>query len=265
MYIFAYMAKRKGRRKGRKKVRRITVGPAATGIAVAVLLALVCLPLIRNRVNERGAAVPEGSFSFVVDISHHQKTVIWDSLAVMTDAKGRTVRSPKKAVRIRQPDYVVMKASEGEKYRDECFAERWEQAAGSGFRRGAYHYFLAGKDPVRQAQNFAQTVGQLSFRDMAPVLDVEEKAASMGRKEFNDRVLLCLQETERLFGRKPIVYAPDSFINDIFDERISEGYDLWVARYSDEKPLCGNWTYWQFTDKAVIYGVEGKADLSVIR
>lgn len=265
MYIFAYMAKRKGRRKGRKKVRRITVGPAATGIAIAVLLVLVCLPLIRNRVNERGAAVPEGSFAFVVDISHHQKTVIWDSLAVMTDAKGRTVRSPKKAVRIRQPDYVVMKASEGEKYRDECFAERWEQAACSGFRRGAYHYFLAGKDPVRQAQNFAQTVGQLSFRDMAPVLDVEEKAAAMGRKEFNDRVLLCLQETERLFGRKPIVYAPDSFINDIFDERISEGYDLWVARYSDEKPLCGNWTYWQFTDKAVIYGVEGKADLSVIR
>ena len=76
---------------------------------------------------------------------------------------------------------------------------------------------------------------------------------------------ICLQETERLFGRKPIVYAPDSFINDIFDERISEGYDLWVARYSDEKPLCGNWIYWQFTDKAVIYGVEGKADLSVIR
>ena len=59
--------------------------------------------------------------------------------------------------------------------------------------------------------------------------------------------------------------VPDSFISDIFDERISEGYDLWVARYSDEKPLCGNWTYWQFTDKAVIYGVEGKADLSVIR
>lgn len=255
--------KRSGRKK--KKLKRISVGPVALGVAICLLLVLICLPLIRQRAKEYGAQVPEDSFSYILDISHHQKSVNWDSLLVMTDAKGRTVRSPGKAVRVKAPDYVVMKASEGENFQDECFGQRWKEAADRGIRRGAYHFFRAERDPRRQAENFARTVGQLSFRDLPPVLDVEILPSGMKRREFNDRVLSCLKEIETRFGRRPIVYAPDSFMTDILDSSIVENYSLWVAGYEREKPLCGNWDYWQFSDKAVVHGIDGKVDLSVIR
>ena len=38
---------------------------------------------------------------------------------------------------------------------------------------------------------------------------------------------------------------------------------MWIARYNREKPRFSGWTLWQFTDKAVLYGVSGYVDLSV--
>ena len=42
-----------------------------------------------------------------------------------------------------------------------------------------------------------------------------------------------------------------------------ERYPIWVAHYDVEQPQTENWMFWQFTDKALVYGVEGYIDLNV--
>ena len=46
---------------------------------------------------------------------------------------------------------------------------------------------------------------------------------------------------------------------------ITKHYPMWIARYNNEGPRFENWSMWQFTDKAVLYGAFGYVDLSVIR
>ena len=258
--------RRKAAGKGRSKSRkaRITLGSSTVCAIIFLVLALVFIPKMKRRANETGATVPKDAFSYMLDISHHQKHIVWDSLRVMTDAHGRTVRSIEKAVRVKTPDYVVMKATEGENFRDDRFAEYWAEAGKREIRRGAYHFFHAGKSPEKQAQNFIRTVGEMSWRDLPPVLDVETMPSSMKRAEFNKRVLECLKALEEHYKVRPVIYAPDSYIRDIFDDEI-RSYPLWVAHYECEKPVTPQWKYWQFTDKAVVHGIEGKVDLSIIR
>lgn len=264
--------KKKGRKpvakktKGRKKKvkwPKIKIGPLEISIACFILFLLVLIPHLKRRSNDYGAYVPKDAFSYMMDVSHHQKHIAWDSLRVMTDPRGRTVRNPMDASRIKSLDYVVMKATEGENWQDDKFQEYWQKSAEAGLRRGAYHFFLPSKDPVKQARNFIKAVPALRHKDLAPVLDVETKPSSWSKEKFNTAVLRCLSELESYYERKPIVYAPDSFVTDIFNEEILS-YPIWVAHYETESPEAKRWRYWQFTDKAVVYGVEGKVDLSVI-
>ena len=52
---------------------------------------------------------------------------------------------------------------------------------------------------------------------------------------------------------------------DILYKDITERYPMWIARYNREQPRFENWIMWQFTDKAVLHGVSGYVDLSVIK
>ncbi len=45
-------------------------------------------------------------------------------------------------------------------------------------------------------------------------------------------------------------------------EEIITGYPIWVAHYTSKSPRCKKWHIWQFTDKAVVYGVDGYVDLN---
>ena len=82
---------------------------------------------------------------------------------------------------------------------------------------------------------------------------------------LNERVLVWLRETEKTYGRKPIVYTSDSYARDILSPEITEKYPMWIARYNAQPPRFRNWTMWQFTDKALIHGIDGYVDLSVIK
>jgi len=75
--------------------------------------------------------------------------------------------------------------------------------------------------------------------------------------------LIWLKAVEEHYGRKPIVYSSASFINKILCKEIKESYPIWVAHYETAMPLCKRWDVWQFTDKAVVYGIDGNVDLNV--
>lgn len=250
----------------RKKAnRKWKVNPwLVTGLVLA-LAAGVLYPYFRyGTFASEGAAIPDGAHAFCVDLSHHNTGIVWDSLKVVVDRSGHTTKDLLHAKIIFPVSSVILKATEGEKMTDRKFAEYWKEAGSRSYPRGAYHFFRSSRNPERQAQNYISKV-KLRHADLPPILDVETMHEGCTKQVLNDRVLVWLKTVEKHYGRKPIVYTPDSFARDILSPEITKNYPLWIARYNDEGPRVKTWSMWQFTDKAVLYGVSGYVDLSVIR
>jgi lysozyme len=210
-----------------------------------------------------GAVLPKGEWSYGMDISHHQPIIRWNKLKILVDEEGRSVWKECDAVRVERIDYVFMKATEGESFKDWRFKGRWKKAKRAGVTRGAYHFFRPGKNAVEQAKSFIKRVVELEEGDLPPVLDIE-KLDGCSKETLNKRALQWLQIVEKYYGRKPIVYANPYYLNNIIDPRISQNYPIWVANYKVSRPSVGRWQYWQFTDRALVRGA-GCVDLNVKR
>ena len=248
---------------GRKKKRQIHLNIwAVAAIAISLVCAILWPYIGARKVSEKGARLPDGAYSYGIDISHFQDKVDWDSLMVMTDGAGRTMKSMKHAKDVRPVSYVFIKATEGTSMKDRNFHANWRKAGEKGIRRGAYHFFRSSKDPEQQAHNFIKTVGGLRYKDLPPVLDIETIHPGCSHKTLNERALKWLKTVEEHYDRKPIVYSSASFIENILCKEITENYPIWVAHYDTDKPRCSRWHIWQFTDKAVVHGIDGHVDLN---
>ena len=236
-------------------------------IVIAIILLtglIISWPSIRHRSHgeDKGAIVPKGAYVYGIDISHFQTHVEWDSLMVLTDGSRRTMRSMSMAKDIRPVSYVFIKATEGSSMKDKHFRKHWKEAGKKDIRRGAYHFFRSSKDPREQAENFIKTVGELRYKDLPPVLDIETIHSGCSHKTLNDKALTWLKIIEKHYGRKPIVYSSASFIEDILCDEIKGNYPIWVAHYETDTPRYKDWDFWQFTDKAVVHGIDGYVDLN---
>lgn len=257
--------KRKRKKKGGKE---ISVWWFVALAAVTVTI-FVIAPLFLSRcTGETGVQVPEGHYGYAVDISKYQKGIVWDSLMVLTDAQGHTMRDIKAATTIQRVRYVMVKATEGENHRDALFSDHWKRSAKAGYSRGAYHFFRSSKSPEKQAQNFIHTVGNIRHKDLPPILDVETIHAGCSNSELNRRLLVWLGIIEEHYGRRPIIYTGDAFLRERLSAEIFEHYPIWIARYGSgsslEAPRFKNWMMWQFTDHATVYGIPTPCDLSVV-
>lgn len=254
------------RRRRPRKVKVTAYGMAAVLAVLLALAAFVAKPYIKemNRHHDAtGAKVPSGYYCYGIDVSKYQPHIDWDSLKVLTDARGRTINSITQAKNIRNVSYVFIKATEGTTLKDKHFRKHWKDADKAGIRRGAYHFFRSSKDGNEQAMHFINTVGKLSPGDLPPVLDIETIHKGCSRKTLNDKALTWLRTVEKHYGRKPIVYSSASFIDNILCKEITDNYPIWVAHYGTPRPRCDRWHIWQFSDKAVVYGIEGEVDLNV--
>ena len=250
----------------RKKVNwKWKVSPWLVAGLFLALAAAVLYPYFRNgNFASEGAAVPEHAHAFCVDLSHHNTGIVWDSLKVVVDRNGNTTKDLLRAKAIFPVSTVILKATEGEKLTDRKFAEYWEEAGKRSYPRGAYHFFRSSRNAERQAQNYISKVN-LRHSDLPPILDVETMHEGCTKQDLNDRVLVWLKTVEKHYGRTPIIYTSDSFARDILSPDITKHYPMWIARYNKDEPKFKSWTMWQFTDKAVLYGVSGYVDLSAIQ
>ena len=255
------------KRKKRRKPIKIKVTAyilSAVFVVLMALAALIAKPYIKERhIIDKGAAVPSGYYCYGIDISRYQSYIEWDKIKVLSDAQGRTTNSVNLAKDIRNVSYVFIKATEGNSFKDKYFKRHWRNAEKCGIRRGAYHFFRSSKDAETQARHFIRTVGELSADDLPPVLDIETIHKGCSYKILNDKALTWLKTVENHYGRKPIVYSSATFINDILCKEIKENYPIWVAHYGAPAPRCPRWHIWQFTDDAVVYGIDGYVDLNV--
>ena len=262
-----HSAGRKPRRKGKQKRAGIRIS-LKVWLAMASFILFALFTLLQHpedKHHDTGAKAPGRLYRYAVDISHHNPgRIVWDSLRVMIDSKGNTTKSVKRAEDILPISYVILKASEGITLKDRKFHKYWDEAERAGYGRGAYHFFRSSKSPEEQARNFIHSVGRIREKDLPPILDIESMHKGCTRKELNTKALTWLRIISEHYGRTPIVYSYESFINNMLSDEIKDNYPLWVAHYREEKPEREGWMMWQFTDKAVVYGIDGPVDLNVI-
>lgn len=255
----------------RKKKRKKTVKLSNSCVilsAALLLLLLIVTPLFRNRATRHdGEPLPEISFSALgIDISHNNKgPIVWDSLYVLTDRQGHMHKSMKDAYNVYPVKFVFIKATEGAGMKDPMFKENWNAAGERDIQRGAYHFFRSSKDGELQARNYINTVGELRHSDLPPVLDIETIHLGCSRKLLNQRALQWLKTVSEAYGRKAIVYSSESFIRDMLDKEITDNYPIWIAHYGVSSPDTDNWDFWQFTDRACVYGLPEPVDLNLRR
>ena len=267
MSASALKKRRKPVRKRKKKVSVSAVAAIAAAAAIVLCIGIILLSNANGGEVETGASMPGMKFSACgIDLSHNNAgPVRWDSLLVMVDRTGRTVKDLDAAQKVYPVKFVFLKATEGVSMKDPMFKSYWNEAAIHDIQRGAYHFFRSSKDGEQQARNFITAVGELRHSDLPPVLDIETMHIGCSAKSLNTRALQWLEAVEKHYGRKPIVYTYDSFARDYLSREITENYPIWIAHYGVESPDFQDWEYWQFTDEALVYGLPEPVDLNFRR
>ncbi len=260
--------KKKSSTRKRRKNSRITISIPTwlVWVILGLIAAFFLWPRYIHDGEETGDTLPPGTYTYGIDISHHNDPKIeWDSLMVMTDILGRTTTSVDGARKMFPVSFVFMKATEGVTFNDRNFKSNWKEAGKRDLQRGAYHFYRTTKDPSAQAKHFIRVVGELRYKDLPPVLDIETIHSGCTKEELNRDLLIWLREVEEHYGVKPIVYTYESFASSYLSKEILSSYPIWIAHYGVRKPLLEDWIIWQFTDSGVVHGIRGNVDLNVMR
>lgn len=185
------------------------------------------------------------------DISHYQnkEDINWDSLSI----GNRTIPL----------QFVVMRATMGNRSADRHFSDFWELAKKHDLIRGAYHFYRADEDPVIQANNFLANV-KLESGDLPPVLDIEKIPRKKSAKKLIEDLKVWCRIVEKTYGKKPIIYTYYHYYKDFLKGEF-DGYPLWLANYNDVPAPSpdAEWDLWQFSEKGIVYGINTKVDLNV--
>jgi lysozyme len=174
--------------------------------------------------------------------------------------------------------FMIAKATEGDFYADPTFPTNWSGAKAAGLLRGAYHFFRCNVDPKKQAKKFIDYVKAVKDNgEFPPVLDLESNDGQTKDKVIS-RVKIWLDEVEAAFGKKPIIYSGQFFLQDYLSEAgggppaWAKDYPLWLAQYPNTyvegmMPTLPRgwfkWTIWQYSEKGVVNGINAKVDMDL--
>jgi lysozyme len=174
--------------------------------------------------------------------------------------------------------YVFAKATEGDSYADPTFDDNWRGAKSAGLLRGAYHFFRSNVDPKKQANKFIDYVKSMNDNgELPPVLDLETNDGQTKEKVIA-RVKTWLDLVETAFNKRPVIYSAQYFLQDYLSEAgggppaWAKDYPLWLAQYptiylDGVQPTLPRgwfkWTFWQYSDKGRVNGINAKVDMNV--
>ncbi|WP_223599861.1 glycoside hydrolase family 25 protein [Chryseobacterium sp. GVT01B] len=185
------------------------------------------------------------------DVSHYQnrEDIKWDSLSI----GNKTIPL----------EFVVMRATMGNRSADKHFEEFWEIAKKHDLIRGAYHFYRADEDPVIQANNFLANV-KLESGDLPPILDIEKIPKRKTNKKLIEDLKVWCKIVEDAYGEKPIIYTYYHYYKDFLKGEF-EDYPLWLANYNDVPSPSPDdqWDFWQFTENGIVHGINTKVDLDI--
>ncbi|GAA2066465.1 hypothetical protein GCM10009722_30980 [Williamsia deligens] len=174
------------------------------------------------------------------------------------------------AVKRSGQDFAMVKATEGLSYVNPWFVPDSVGMRLADVARGTYHYADPSLPAAPQAALFAAvTLGINGYGDLPPVLDLE-KSGGLPPSALIAWTHQYLDTVSALTGRTPIIYTYPAFWRTAMANTTQfTRYPLWIADFTGRSapgPLPGgwtSWTFWQFTDSALIPGVPGRVDKNV--
>lgn len=213
-----------------------------------------------------GANYKVGGKVYGIDVSHHQKDINWDNLALYCDANGDVYSGTPKEKKYMQPVFFAyIKATEGATLKDHTYDIRAVEAERHGISKGAYHFLHLGSDINEQIKNFTETVSWTPG-DLPPALDVEleTEIKTHGEARLLDMTFTWLERIEEQMGVRPIIYTRES-IRDKYllkDPRFKK-YQCWIARYHPDGPVNKEWKFWQLSEKGKMNGHDNTIDINL--
>jgi lysozyme len=164
--------------------------------------------------------------------------------------------------------FAFIKATEGGDNIDPKFQQNWEGAKAAGIPRGAYHFVYWCRPPHEEIAQFKR-IAPADPDALPPVLDVEATPTSrtckrtLYREEVLEDMRKMLEEMERHYGKKPIIYTSVDFYQAILHSDALSEYPIWVrstkyhptVRYGSRK-----WTFWQYRSDGNVPGIPGNVD-----
>lgn len=186
--------------------------------------------------------------TFGFDVSQYQGEIDWEQIDSVEN------KFPLR--------FVLIRATAGKDKEDSEFDDNWNSARKHQFIRGAYHYYRPNENSLEQAENFIKTV-TLRKGDLPPVLDIEQLPKEQSIDSLKVGLKRWLQKIDSHYKVKPIIYTGEKYYEDFLKEEFS-GYTFWVANYNFfVENIKDDWLFWQFTEKAVINGINEKVDLNI--
>jgi lysozyme len=164
--------------------------------------------------------------------------------------------------------FAWIKATEGGDVVDSKFRANWEGARAAGVPRGPYHFMFWCR-PWQEEVNWFITNVPVEPDALPPVLDVEATPQSKMCKRTLERdktiadMRQILQELERHYGKKPVIYSSVDFYQSILFDGALADYPIWV-RSTKYHPAVryGNrlWHIWQYASDGSVPGIQGAVD-----
>ena len=185
---------------------------------------------------------------FGLDVSQYQGQIEWEKAKIVEDTF--------------QLQFVFIRATAGKDKLDSRFHENWKNAKAANFICGAYHYYRPNENSLLQAENFIKHV-RLKKGDFPPVLDIENLPKVQSMDSLKVGLKRWLKKVENHYKIKPIIYSGEKYFNDFLEDEF-KGYTFWIANYNFFVEDCKDlWTFWQFTEKGSVPGINGNVDLNI--
>lgn len=157
-------------------------------------------------------------------------------------------------------DFVYIKASEGETFRDSLFYRNYAGACRAGLKVGAYHFFRFDREGWRQGRNFLEAVRSLRF-DLPLAIDVEEWGnASTFETDEVERQLRDMVDFLSEYGHQVIIYTNRDGYNRFIRFRFDD-LPVWISSFAPH-PLDARWTLWQHSHRGRVRGINGYTDIN---
>ncbi len=201
-------------------------------------------------VGTAGPATAAAPF-YGVDVSNWQGRVDWS------------------AVRESGNVFAFTKATEGVTFVDRTLTNNRQSMAAVGMvLRGLYHFAHPDRNSAAaEAQHFLETVGPLAPGEV-PVLDLEVE----GGPGAGPWAAEWMTIVEAATGHTPILYSYAPYLNDTSTKDLTR-FPLWIAAWGrNDGSVPGrqpntdrwdSWTFWQYTSRASVPGIEGDIDKSM--
>jgi GH25 family lysozyme M1 (1,4-beta-N-acetylmuramidase) len=172
-------------------------------------------------------------------------------------------------VAVAHHEFAIVKATEGNWYRNPWFRADYQGAHRAGLARGSYHFARPAYPLIAtaraQARFFVSRLGSSvgTRRTLPPALDLEV-TGGLGPGALVTWAQTFLLETRRLTGRTPMIYTyPYFWTGSLRDAVALARYPLWMASYSGGvAQVDPSATFWQYTSGARVRGISGAVDMS---